>query len=101
MYGEPFDCLATSNMHPWVAIIFTAMRAGEIIAFLKRYALTRSFLSVLLGKKMATMQADHKALTKEKTDRRVALGAEGQGKKDFMWFVTSKVLSVFATNADL
>jgi hypothetical protein len=100
MYGEPFDCLATSNMHPWVAIIFTALRAGEIIAFLKRYALTRSLLSVLIGKKMAATRADHKALTKERTDRRLALGAEGQGKRDFMWFVTSKILSVIATNVD-
>jgi hypothetical protein len=100
MYGEPFDCLATSNMHPWVAIIFTALRAGEIIAFLKRYALTRSLLSVLIGKKMAAMRADHKALTKERTDRRLALGAEGHGKRDFMWFVTSKILSVLATNVD-
>jgi hypothetical protein len=101
MYGEPFNCLATSNMHPWVAIIFTALRAGEIIAFLKRYALTRSLLSVLMGKKMTATRADHKALTKERTDRRIALGAEGHGKKDFMWLVTSKVLYVAAIDTDL
>lgn len=84
MYGEPFDCLASSEMHPWVALIFGALRAGVIITFFKSYTLTRPLVNVLLGKKMAATRADHKALTRERTDRRIALGPEGRGKKDFM-----------------
>ncbi|KAH4897767.1 hypothetical protein HBI80_190990 [Parastagonospora nodorum] len=87
MYGEPFECLEKSEMHPWVALIFDAMRTGEMIVFFKRYSITRVLLNILIGKKMAAARADHKALTKERTDRRVALGAEGNGKKDFMWYI--------------
>jgi len=84
MYGEPFDCLASQEMHPWVGMIFSAIRAYTIITFFKSYSLTRPFVTLLLGKKMDAVQADHKALTRERTDRRIALGVEGHGKKDFM-----------------
>jgi hypothetical protein len=99
MYGEPFECLEKSEMHPWVALIFDALRTGEMIVFFKRYSITRALLSVLIGKKMAAARADHQALTKERTDRRVALGAEGNGKKDFMWSEPPK--HVLVTNAEL
>lgn len=100
MYGESFDCLNKSEMHPWVALIFDYIRAGEIIIFCKRYTITRSLINVLLGKTMAAKRTMHKALTKEKTERRTGLGAEGSGQKDFMWSGNSQVSSVFASKAD-
>jgi hypothetical protein len=85
MYGESFDCLSKSEMHPWVALIFKSIRAGDLIVFCKRYTITRLLVNGLLGKKMAATRAMHKALTKEKTERRTGLGVEGNGQKDFMW----------------
>ena len=87
-------------MHPWVALIFDHIRAGEIITFCKRYTITRSFINLFLGKKLAEGRAMHKALTKEKTERRIELGAEGTGQKDFMWSEHSQVTSAFASKAD-
>jgi hypothetical protein len=84
-YGESFGSLASREMHPWVGVIFDALRAGVVIAYFKRYALSRFFVNVLLGKKMADSREEHKAYTKAQTERRVALGPEGHGKKDFMW----------------
>jgi hypothetical protein len=85
MYGEPFDCLSKNEMHPWVQLIFDAQHISEIIAYLKQYPVMRLLINVLIGEKMAAKLTDHKALTKERTERRVALGPEGHGKKDFMW----------------
>jgi cytochrome P450 len=84
-FGESFDCLEQNEMHPWVALIFSAMRAGEIIRFFIKYPLTRSIVMLLIGKTLSKKRADHLALTMEKTMRRTALGPEGHGKKDFMW----------------
>jgi cytochrome P450 len=86
-FGESFNCLQQNEMHPWVALIFDAVYAGEIIRFFLKHALTRPIVTLLLGKTLREKRADHKALTAEKTARRVALGPEGLGTKDFMWYV--------------
>ncbi|KAH8706093.1 cytochrome P450 3A17 [Phaeosphaeriaceae sp. PMI808] len=86
-YGESFSCLSMSEMHPWVALIFESIRVGELIVFFKRYTITRVLINVFLGTKMARRRAEHKALTKAKTENRTSLGAEGSGQKDFMWHI--------------
>jgi hypothetical protein len=83
-FGESFGCLEQSEFHPWVALIFASVRAGDIIGYLKRYTITRFLMQVFLGKQMTAKRLEHMALTRDKADRRVDLGPAGYGTNDFM-----------------
>lgn len=86
-FGEPFGSLQESEMHPWVALIFGAIQSGEVMRFIFQYPLARWIVMSLIGKRLSEMRADHQALTIEKAERRMELGAEGTGAKDFMWYI--------------
>lgn len=87
MFAETFDCLKDSEMHPWVGLIFNTLKAGEVLRFLFMYPITRVVVMALIGKKLSDARADHTALTIEKSERRMAQGPEGNGSKDFMWYI--------------
>ncbi|KAF1916179.1 cytochrome P450 [Ampelomyces quisqualis] len=86
-FGESFDCLSKSEMHPWVAVIFASVRASDLVTFFKSYMITRPFINALLGKKLAAQRSEHKAFAVDRAQRRTRLGAEGTGQKDFMWHI--------------
>ncbi|KAH7131776.1 cytochrome P450 [Dendryphion nanum] len=86
-FGEPFDCLEKGIMHTWVSLIFNTIRAGEVLTFLLKYPLTRFITNAIVGKKVMATRAEHRALTVEKTKRRLALGPAENERKDFMSYI--------------
>jgi len=86
-FGESFNSLRDSTYHPWVSIIFASIRAGSRLQFLNYYPLLRPLLFLLVGKEGFKKRAEHEALAHAKTEKRLALGPAGDGRKDFMTYI--------------
>ncbi|KAF9873045.1 cytochrome p450 [Colletotrichum karsti] len=80
-FGEPFGCLESSEYHPWVSVIFDNIHAGLYRNQFQRYALTRPFAKWLMPKDLKQKQKFHNQLSKEKVERRMALG---ESRPDFV-----------------
>ncbi|KAL0932145.1 cytochrome p450 [Colletotrichum truncatum] len=80
-FGEPFGCLESSDYHPWVSVIFDNIHAGIYRNQFQRYALTRPFVKWLMPKDLKEKQRFHNELSKEKVQRRMALG---ESRPDFV-----------------
>ncbi|KAJ5768975.1 hypothetical protein N7520_003534 [Penicillium odoratum] len=70
-FGEPFDCLANSDYHPWVRMIFEGVKAGAIIGAMYRVPYLKPLANLLTPKSLIESQLDHRRLTKEKTQIRM------------------------------
>ncbi|KAH7066123.1 cytochrome P450 [Paraphoma chrysanthemicola] len=86
-FGESFECLDKSQMHPWISMIFQSVQAAEYLRFLLAYPLTAVITKRLIGKRVFETRKDQRDFTIAKTDRRLAQGVAGSGKKDFMSYV--------------
>ncbi|KAH6620595.1 cytochrome P450 [Boeremia exigua] len=87
VFGEPFECLASSNYHSWVAMIFGSIKAGSGMLAFKRMPLLGAAQSLTVSKENVRMLAEHKAMSKEKVERRLALGPAPDGRKDIMTYI--------------
>lgn len=86
-FAEPFNCLSNSNMHPWVAIIFSGIKAGSVLRFLLQYPLLGPLIRMTFGKELLKRREEHNALAVEKTKRRIALGPAGNNRRDFLAYM--------------
>ncbi|KAF2652208.1 cytochrome P450 3A17 [Lophiostoma macrostomum CBS 122681] len=86
-FADSFDCLGSSNMHPWVSMIFDNVRAGSILRFCFDNPLLAIPMRSFYGKRMLEAQEQHRALASEKTKRRLALGPAPDGRKDFLTYM--------------
>src|SRR5690242_2804931 len=69
VYGEPFNCLATSDYHPWVKNIFGGLKARlQMVAFM-RMPLLRWAQQLLVSKANIQMRIEHEQLSAEKLER--------------------------------
>jgi len=81
-FGEPFDCLESSELHPWVRSIFAGVKAGAFIGAARFWPSLSNLLNKLISKKLIEMRENHKVLSAEKVRRRL------QQKTDRMDFTT-------------
>ncbi|KAH8632599.1 Isotrichodermin C-15 hydroxylase [Alternaria alternata] len=87
VFGEPFHCLDNSDYHPWIAMIFAGIRAGSGMIALLKMPLLRWALPLLVSKEDIQRRNEHKAMSKVKTERRIALGPTPNGRKDIMTYI--------------
>jgi len=87
VFGEPFNCLSNSNYHPWVDAIFGAIKSGTQDVALMKMPWIRWLLALMVSKEDLQKRIDNKAMSKEKTNRRLALGPAPNGRKDIMTYV--------------
>lgn len=87
VYGEPFNCLAASDYHPWVSNIFGGLKAGSQMLAFMRMPLLRAAIQLLVSKEDIQKRVDHKIMSKEKVERRLALGQAPNGRKDIMTYI--------------
>lgn len=80
-FGEPFDCLKNSVYHPWVSMIFDAIKLYSLAAATRYYPLVEKALMILLPKSVENRARDHHQLCCFRTHRR--LNMEKQ-RYDFM-----------------
>lgn len=87
VFGEPFNCLDTSNFHPWVDMVFASLKAGTQGSAFRRMPLIYWTQQLFISKEALRMKNEHKAMSIEKTERRIALGSAPDGRKDIMTYI--------------
>jgi cytochrome P450 len=76
-FGEPFDGLAKSEYHPWVATIFEAVVSVSKITTLLRFEYVGHLLpALLMPKALAKKMQEHDALSCKKVEKRLTLETE-------------------------
>ncbi|KAH7067136.1 cytochrome P450 [Paraphoma chrysanthemicola] len=86
-FGESFGCLEKSQMHPWITMIFESVKASEYLRFLLKYPLTAVLTKRFMGDRIFQVRKEQRDFVIASADRRLAQGAAGSGKKDFMSYV--------------
>ncbi|KAK3394591.1 cytochrome P450 [Podospora didyma] len=80
--GEDFGCLKETELHQWVAILFSSMRAMALAAATRYYAGLESILMYLIPASVRKAQTDHYSTARDKIHRRML--AEDTKRDDFM-----------------
>ncbi|KAH8197034.1 hypothetical protein TruAng_008785 [Truncatella angustata] len=85
-FADPFNSLANSDYHPWVALIFSSIKAGGVKMFLDHYWLLKPLILLVYGKEDIRKFIESRELAKQKTEKRLALGVD-ESRKDFMTYI--------------
>ncbi|OCK76205.1 toxin biosynthesis cytochrome P450 monooxygenase [Lepidopterella palustris CBS 459.81] len=86
-FGEPFNCLASSDYHPWIAIVFESMRAAIWMVAANQFPQLASFLARFIPKQVKQKMLDHHNLSAEKMDRRLTTKTE---RPDFVTYLVNR-----------
>ncbi|OCK85010.1 cytochrome protein [Lepidopterella palustris CBS 459.81] len=86
-FGEPFNCLAKSDYHPWIALVFDSMRYSVWMVAAKQFPLLDRFLQRLIPKAVTQRMLDHHNLSVKKMDRRLA---EKRDRPDFVAYLVER-----------
>ncbi|KZL85141.1 cytochrome p450 [Colletotrichum incanum] len=73
-FGESFGCLDKSDYHPWVKVIFENIKMLCLFNVAKSFKFLEPLLKSFIPKDLVERGMSHKALVREKVDRRMALG---------------------------
>lgn len=84
-FGQPFGCLESSEYHPWVGMLFQAIKLGVFNELVKRYPIIKPFLPLLIPKKLVRSRLDHMALSKQIAQKR--LDSRNVTREDFMSYI--------------
>jgi cytochrome P450 len=86
-FAEPFGCLENSDYHPWVAMIFTSIKAGARMQLLLKFPFLRAILQLMTSKEDERKRLESKTMSNEKAERRIALGPAPEGRRDIMTYI--------------
>jgi cytochrome P450 len=87
-FGEPFDCLEKSEVHPWIDFIFSRIRImqyGQIIMAMGRLG---AIIKMMVPRRVVNEIVDHVNITKAKVDKRRGLKTD---RSDFMTAILAHV----------
>ncbi|KAL3422646.1 cytochrome P450 [Phlyctema vagabunda] len=79
--GSSFDCLESSDLHPWVSYLFRSFKAAAFLTAARRLAPLDKILLSLIPKKTMHGRINHRLYTKEKVEARIKSNTDRQ---DFM-----------------
>lgn len=85
-FGESFHCLESGEYHPWIAVIFKAIRFGTILHAARHYPPLTEMLALLLPSHLAEQRKKRSIFNKTKVDTRLKLGTSVD-RPDFMSYV--------------
>lgn len=80
-FGEPFGCLDTFTYHPWVSLIFEGIKDMAFSTSMKRYPALFDVLMWFVPREVKAKFAQHKQLSREKVQKRLATKVN---RPDFM-----------------
>ena len=86
-FDEPFGALAKGQYHSWVTVVYQAFKVSNLIRVLRAYPMVGNVIFALsrLFPQAMRARAEHRALTSQKTDRRLKARTD---RRDFMRFVS-------------
>lgn len=71
MFGESFDCLKDSQLHPWIQLIFSSIKALSIVGVTQQFPLLGLLLKALIPREVERKAEQHFELAAQKVDRRL------------------------------
>ena len=83
-FGEPFNCLRDTMYHPWVATLMSSITIVTKKSTTLRFPPLQKLLGLLISKKMLQEYADHRKLSTEKVEQRMASETT---RPDFMSYI--------------
>lgn len=90
MFGESFDCLKDSQLHPWIHLIFKSIKALSIAGIAQQFPVLRVLLDALIPKEVKRKAIEHFDLAAQKVDRRLETNMT---RPDFMSAILQNGLS--------
>lgn len=90
MFGESFDCLKDSTLHPWIEAIFKSIKAFAFVLVIYDLPVLPVLLEKLVPESVKQKMHDHFNFTAERADRRLGKGVTGS---DFMSAILQNGLS--------
>ncbi|KAL1969170.1 hypothetical protein VTN77DRAFT_424 [Rasamsonia byssochlamydoides] len=73
MFGESFDCLKDSQLHPWIELIFYSMKMLAIMGVVNQFPLLDAVLQKLIPRHIKQKALDHFNFGAAKVDRRLKM----------------------------
>ncbi|KAI2672411.1 hypothetical protein CBS147355_8131 [Penicillium roqueforti] len=90
MFGESFDCLKDSQLHPWIKLIFSSMKAIAFIGAANQFPMLKGFLDLFIPREVKRVGQEHFDLSARKVDRRLE---SNMARPDFMTAILQHGLS--------
>lgn len=90
MFGESFDCLKDSQLHPWIKLIFSSMKAIAFIGAANQFPMLKGFLDLFIPREVKRVGQEHFDLSARKVDRRLESNI---ARPDFMSAILQHGLS--------
>ncbi|RGP78900.1 cytochrome p450 [Fusarium longipes] len=75
-FGEPFGCLASKKLHPWISIIFEGVENLVFLSCLSRYPWLYNLAMFLMPKSSTKKLEEHREVSRGKVRKRLALKEE-------------------------
>ncbi|KAL6359076.1 hypothetical protein LRP88_09276 [Fusarium phalaenopsidis] len=83
-FGQSFGCLDSGGYHPWVAMVFSSVKAGPLRAAMQRLGLGK-FVSLLTPAHLKRSQEEHFQLSKSTAMKRIE--SRDTEREDFMSYI--------------
>lgn len=90
MFGESFGCLKDSQLHPWIQLIFSSIKALAIIGAAQQFPILKVMLAALIPSEVTRKGKEHFDLGAKKVDRRLEAHTS---RPDFMSAILQNGLS--------
>ena len=90
MFGESFDCLKDSQLHPWIKLIFSSIKALSIAGAAQQFPILQVLLKALIPKEVTRKAKEHFDLAARRVDRRLDANI---ARPDFMSAILQNGLS--------
>lgn len=90
MFGESFDCLKDSQLHPWIGLIFKSMKAIAFIGAVNQFPMLKGLLKHFMPREVERVSREHFELSAQKVDRRLEAN---MARPDFMSAILQHGLS--------
>jgi hypothetical protein len=90
MFGESFDCLKDSQLHPWIQLIFSSIKALAFIGAAQQFPILKVMLAALIPSEVTRKGKEHFELGSKKVDRRLQSDIS---RPDFMSAILQNGLS--------
>lgn len=80
-FGESFNCLQDSELHPWIGVIFKSIKQGSYLIVAGQFPWAQKLLVKMIPRRLTQKAMDHFSLSAMKADRRLA---NKTSRPDFM-----------------
>jgi cytochrome P450 len=80
-FGESFHGLSTASYHPWISMLFEALKMIAVGAELQRFPLIQPLLKYVIPERVRRKAKEHYMMTSQKVDQRLELQTT---RPDFM-----------------